>query len=224
MEPRPWPRSLTLNGVFEMKRFLCFIVGVFCFAFVLSGSASAQTFDAFGGYSFDHFSVTPPGTTVTTTAKLNGGEGTVGFYPMGIFGVVGDVSAYHFSQFNGSNGVNVPVKGNVVTYLFGPKVRFPFGPVKPFAEVLFGGARFGNVTTDSSSICSTQVGTPPPCTVESADNSFALSADGGVDVKFARHFALRGQAGYLMTRFNMGVNNSDITQNNVRISVGIVIE
>ena len=66
---------------------------------------------------------------------------------------------------------------------------------------------------------SARSGLKPPG-VNFSENAFAMTAEGGVDVKVAKHVSVRGQGGYLMTRFSGGLSN---TQNNLRLSVGIVI-
>jgi len=52
-----------------------------------------------------------------------------------------------------------------------------------------------------------------------------MTAGGGLDVRVHRHFALRMiQAEYLMTRFQDYSTGNTATQNDVRLSAGIVID
>jgi opacity protein-like surface antigen len=176
-------------------------------------------FDVFGGYSYVHFSTNPKRGGGNITSNLNGGSGSASFYPSEHFGVVADFGGYKLGNLH-QGSRNLGVSGTVFTYLFGPRVRFSSGGVTPFAQVLFGGAHNGNVTTGNAAFCAPGA---PPCTVFKSDNAFALTAGGGADFKIARHFALRGQAEYLMTRFKQPGSTSTGTQNNARISVGIVI-
>jgi hypothetical protein len=171
-------------------------------------------FDVFGGYSYVHVSIPTSGTSGNITSNLNGGSGSVAFYPSRLWGVVGDFGGYKFSSLKqGSSSLDV--SGSVVSYLFGPRIRFGAKAFTPFAQVLFGGAHTGDVT------CSTSVpGCPSSGKFTSSENVFAMTAGGGVDVKVARHFSIRGQAEYFMTKFTDGVNDR---QNNVRVSAGIVI-
>ena len=85
---------------------------------------------------------------------------------------------------------------NIVTYLLGPRVYYREDQrITPFVQTLLGGAH--NTLTGQSSI--------------------ALTAGGGFDVKIDPRVSLRViQAEYLMTRFGT------VTQNNMRISAGIV--
>jgi len=186
--------------------------------------------DAFGGYSYVRFN---QGTTATAVgdvhANLNGGSGSVAFYPSRLWGVVGDFGGYKFSTLSGSavqtatGSSSADASGTVFTYLFGPRIRFGGEAFTPFAQVLFGGAHAGDITTTNSTFC----GGSPPCTVSKSDNAFAMTAGGGVDIKVASHFSIRGQAEYLMTRFkditDTTSNPPRVRQNNARISVGIVI-
>jgi len=173
-------------------------------------------FDVFGGYSYVHFSING-GSGGQITSNLNGGSGAAAFYPNNWLGLVADFGGYKFSTLH-QGSTSLGVSGTAITYLFGPRVRLGHGGVTPFGQILFGGAHAGNIT------CST---TNPNCPstgqVTKSDNSFALTAGGGADFKIARHFALRGQAEYLMTRFKQGSSGTAGSQNNARISVGIVI-
>jgi len=84
-------------------------------------------------------------------------------------------------------------------FLFGPRVSFSVGKVRPFAEALFGA---GHVSVNNG------VG---------SDTSFATALGGGLDYKIIRRVAWRFQGDYVQTRF------FGATQNNVRISTGIVL-
>lgn len=85
---------------------------------------------------------------------------------------------------------------NLVSYLFGPRVSYRSQDrITPFVQVLFGGVY--DTLQDSTAL--------------------AMTAGGGFDVRVAPHVALRLiQAEYFMTRFGRQ------TQNNVRISTGLV--
>jgi hypothetical protein len=53
-------------------------------------------------------------------------------------------------------------------------------------------------------------------------NASAMAAGGGLDIPFGRHLAIRAlQAEYLLTRFDRS-DGSSATQNNLRVSAGIV--
>jgi opacity protein-like surface antigen len=80
--------------------------------------------------------------------------------------------------------------------LFGPRVSFSVGKLRPFAEALFG---VGHVSANGSA----------------SDTSFATALGGGIDYRIFRPVALRFEGDYVQTRF------FSTTQNNVRLSTGI---
>lgn len=100
------------------------------------------------------------------------------------------------ADFSGDYGNIAGVGTSLHTFLFGPQVSFP-ARVSPFAHVLLGGAH--------SSIGGV------------GDTAFAVAVGAGIDAKVAHGIYWRIiQGDYLPTRFS---NN---TQNNVRVSTGIV--
>lgn len=201
-----------------MKKIVLFFAGTLLF----SAAAPAQDmpkFDAFAGYSYFRFN---QGNGENVTGNFNGGNGALAYYPSKWLGVVGDFGAYQISSISQS-GTSADIHGNVVSYLFGPRIRFVTGKVTPFGQVLFGGVRHGDLTSNSASACAPYTA---PCLAMGPENAFAMTAEGGIDINVARHFALRGQGGYFLTRFpqdnGSGVRTRE-TQNNARVSVGIVI-
>jgi len=165
-------------------------------AFLLCLPAAAQESskaDAFLGYSYVRAN---PATSGVSGFNLNGGSGSVAYYPFRSLGIVADFGGYHASNI-----------GTVYTYLFGPRLTHHIGRVTPFAQVLFGGAHDG-----SGAIAS-----------PASANAFAMTAGGGLDVNATQHIGLRlVQAEYLLTRFQETVGGNRLTQNNARISTGIV--
>lgn len=84
-------------------------------------------------------------------------------------------------------------------FLFGPRLSVSVAKFRPFAEALFGGAHV-SINNDGGS-----------------DTSFATAIGGGLDYKIIPLVAWRFQGDYVQTRF------FDATQNNVRLSTGIVL-
>lgn len=193
--------------------------GLLAFAAALPAQEFPK-YDVFGGYSYVHYNQSQSGGNVT--ANLNGGVGAVAVYPSKWLGFVADFGGYKIGSIK-QGSASLPVSGTVIDYLFGPRIRFGTGAVTPFAQVLFGGVRHGDITTSNAGACSPAAA---PCVTAASDNGFGMAAEGGIDVKVAKHLALRGQAGYLMTRFSQDTGSGTqaaMTQNNVRVSVGIVI-
>jgi hypothetical protein len=133
--------------------------------------------------------------------NLNGGSGSFAYNFSDHFSVVGDGGAYRFSGL--PNGLD----STMYTYLFGPRLRFhKFRHVVPFAQILLGGGRL-NASSGG---------------VAAGENGFSMAAGGGVDWPLHGHFAVRlVEADYLLTRFNR-VDGSSATQNDLRISAGLV--
>lgn len=123
--------------------------------------------------------------------NFNGGSGQFAYNVNHWLGAVGDLGGYYTS-----NGFHA----GVISYQFGPRINFRgHGKMTPFVQVLFGGARSIDI---------------------SAQNTFAMTAGGGVDFNISEHFAIRPvQAEYFLTKFTDGASNR---QNNFRYSAGIV--
>lgn len=172
---------------------------------VFAGLASAQiptSGNVFFGYSYYSTDLSN-----LDRANTNGWEASVEGKVIPFLGFVADFDSHYGSQ-------NFPVCQQVppgpfctgasadVTehnFLFGPRVSFSVGKFRPFAEALFGAA---HVDVNNG------VG---------SDTSFATAVGGGLDYKIIRPVAWRFQGDYVQTRF------FGATQNNVRISTGIVL-
>jgi opacity protein-like surface antigen len=200
-----------------MKRWALLCGVMFMFGGMFAGVASAQdhpTFEAFGGYSYlrvdENIGLTNNG------LNFNGGSGSLSFNPNSWLGIVGDIGAYHWSgggEFAGSDAT-------AVSYMFGPKIALRHGPITPFVQTLFGGTHISGTSCDFDDGGDLKVhrnGGEEECG-SGSDNSFSLTLGGGVDWNATRHLGIRLiQAEYYMTRF------FNETQNNARISVGVVV-
>src|SRR3984957_14212654 len=139
------------------------------------------------------------GTIGNRMVGLNGGSASLAFNFNRFVALVADIGGYDDSQLLLSGtGANLPItvnaSGTAFTYLFGP--RFTLGKqrrVSVFAQVLAGGVHASAVTVASCSC------TPLPLP---AQNSFAMTGGGGVDIRLTHHISLRPiQAEYMLTRF-----------------------
>lgn len=174
-------------------------------SFLFSITANAQiptSGNVFFGYSFYNTDLSS-----TNRSNLNGWEASVEGKIFPFVGLVGDVSGYYGSQNAVNPGATCAIgvtcsplyaSTNIQNLLFGPRVSFSAGKIRPFAEALFGG---GHVNANSAG----------------SDTSFATAVGGGIDYKIIRPVALRVQGDYVQTRF------FGTTQNNVRLSTGIVL-
>jgi opacity protein-like surface antigen len=182
-----------------------------------AGSVTPKV-ELFLGYSFLR---NVPASAGNRLAYLHGGSTSVALNLNRHLGLVADFGGFHADRF-GPNappiGGVVDASGNVFTYMFGPRLSLRHDWLTPFVQALFGGVHAGNVTLNG---CSGIGCAPLP-----SENSFAMTAGGGLDVKLSRRVALRlFQAEYLMTRFADPTSSAGQTarQNDVRLSAGIVL-
>jgi opacity protein-like surface antigen len=203
---------------------------------LFAGVAAAQdtpTVELFGGYTFIHVNVgnatiqtdTPVvlrsafGTSLAptdphVTSNLQGGSGSLAFNVNKWFGLAGDFGGSKISSINASGFPSVNVDSTLFTYLFGPRFSYRGNKtVTPFAQLLVGGAHITDVTSAG-------------VTIAKGENAFAMAVGGGLDWNVNKYFAVRvGQVEYLMTRFTnpLSLTGATGTQNNVRVSAGIVL-
>jgi len=150
---------------------------------------------------------------------LNGGSASIAFNINRYLGIVADVGDYTNSEirFQGAYRSTVDVNdadGGVISYLFGPRLSFRHERITPFVQALFGGARASEVTLANCTFS---------CTLLPVQNAFAWTAGGGLDFRVHRHFAIRViQAEYMMTRFQDYTTGNIASQNDVRLSSGLV--
>lgn len=169
---------------------------------LLATVASAQipSANVFFGYSYLN---TDLSSNVNRTSA-NGWEASVEGKILPFLGIVADFDAHYGSQSFVSvcsfGGV-CSVSGNFTenNYLFGPRVSMSIGKLRPFAEVLVGA---GHVNVNNGF---------------GSDTSFADAIGAGVDYKIIPRVAWRLQGDYIGTRL-LGA-----TQNNARVSTGIVV-
>jgi len=153
---------------------------------------------------------------------LNGGSTSIAFNLNRYFGLVGDFGGFDATELELTgagakpSGVN-NASGTALTYLAGPRLSFrKYDRITPFAQVLFGGIHASAVTLSG---CTGVLCTPLP-----SENALALTAGGGLDFGINRRFAIRAiQAEYLMTRFADLSTGYRQTQNDLRISSGLVL-
>ena len=160
------------------------------------------------------------GTIGNRMVGLNGGSASLAFNFNRFVALVADIGGYDDSQLQLSGtGANQPItvnsSGTAFTYLFGP--RFTIGKqrrVSIFAQVLAGGVHASAVTvTNCTSAC-----IPLP-----AQNALAITGGGGVDIRLSHHISLRPiQAEYMLTRFAAVPSGSSASQNDLRLSSGLV--
>lgn len=184
------------------------VAGTIFSTLLLGGLALAQiptSGNVFFGYTYLNTDVAPP-----NRASMNGWQATVEGKVLPFIGIAADFSSYYGTPNFPLPAVPVctlppcppPSPENFSTreenYLFGPRVSISVARFRPFAEALIGA---GHINAHSAG----------------SDTSFATAIGGGLDYKLLRILAWRFQGDYLQTRFFSN------TQNNVRLSTGIVL-
>lgn len=174
--------------------------------------------DLYLGYSFMRVS---PQTSGAGAIDLHGGSFSVSWNAHRHIGLVADFGGYHGSKTfplllaNGAplaaiGPASNQLSGEIYTYMFGPRFTYRNSEnsqrATPFVQVLFGGAHASaDILGDSTS-----------------QNTFAMSAGGGLDVRIVDRVSWRlFQGEYLLTRFNE-TGAARMNQHNARISTGIV--
>jgi hypothetical protein len=154
-------------------------------------------FEVSGAYSY----VRANGGDPAAGYNLNGGSASFAYNFSDRISLVADGGIYRFS------GLPAGLDSTMYTYLFGPRLTFrKVSHFTPFAQVLLGGGRL-NASSGG---------------INAGENGFSMAIGGGIDVPFRHRFSIRViQAEYLLTRFD-DVTGAAATQNNVRVSAGIV--
>ena len=155
--------------------------------------------------------------------NLNGGSGSVAFNFNRWIGLVADIGGYDDNKvvLTGS-GTNEPLTldstGRAYTYLFGPRLSYRnTSRFTPFVQGLVGGIHASEVDATGC------VGSPD-CIVLPGQYALAVAAGGGIDFRLNRHFSLRPvQAEYMMTRFPSVPAGGSSSQNDLRLSTGLVL-
>jgi opacity protein-like surface antigen len=192
------------GGVMKSKVVVCSL-GFLSFLAITTRGQEYSKVDLFTGYSYVRANPSggtlPQGATSQPSFNMNGGEASVAYNVNNWFSGVFDFAGYRTSQLLS----NPPLKGNMYTYIFGPRVSYRhLGRITPFAQTLFGIAHGDTYL----------VGTK---------TEFAMTVGGGFDYSLSRHLSVRPiQADYLLTRFEEEFLSGKRTQNNVRLSTGLV--
>ena len=160
-----------------------------------------------------------PNLTPITSFNVFGGGGQVDFNFGSVWGLKADFMGY--TQGSGLKnqlhdlGYTGQVNGNLFTYMFGPQVKKHSGTVQPFAEFLFGAAHTNAYTAILTAEGKLLSGS-------GNNNGFAMALGGGIDIRVARHVALRPiEVDYLLTHFTANKINYSAYQNNFRYVGGL---
>lgn len=198
-----------------MKR----IVLLMAAALLCGATAFAQDnskFEITGDYSF--FRATSPLSSAWNSINYNGGGGDVTFFLTPHFGAKADFQGYNsVSQCaNASYGFNGCTSGNLITYMFGPVVKYRINKFEPFGELLFGASH----TNLYSNACTANVGL---CTSSSpTTTAFTMALGGGVDLRVAHRLAVRlFDVDYVPQHFTNNFSGGNSLQSSLRVQTGL---
>jgi hypothetical protein len=189
-----------------MKRY-AFIAGVICLSgtFLSAQENGTPAVEVGVNYSFVH--VTSQG---LAHYGENGGSAYAEYNLNKTVGIVADVGGYDSGNFSRHS----------VSYMAGPRINWRMGRAVPYVQFLFGGIHEWGLTS-AVSPTSPFINSVPPVT--SSPNGFATAAGVGLDINITRHFAVKPfQVEYFMTQLPNFVETSNIVQNNLRYSGGLV--
>ena len=194
-------------------------IGLF-FLGCLSAFAQERRAEVFFGYSYTRIN---PNTSGQPGFNLNGGNAAVAYDLSEPIALVVDFGGYHIAKIG-----NASADVDFFSFLFGPRFSYrAHSRIIPFGQVLIGG------------VSTSLYGAPPGSFVGGRAGGFAMTLGGGVDAKMSERLAFRLiQSEYFMTRFHEFSASPGsplsafpgivpavgrVTQNNLRISTGIVL-
>ena len=220
-------------------------------SFVFAGALLLAAGTAVADDEYPRVETAPAFTYVHNSPVLGGSQsfncygfgGTIAVNFTSLFGLAADLGGCRVAGLDNTYGIGSKVHVGEGTYVFGPRFTFRnFGKIQPFLETNFG---FEHIRVkcnngDLGNACGSVVAVQPlptdttvivvsnPNDTSVGKNAFALTAGGGLDIKFNKKFALRlVQAEYLYTRFGndcqFAVCSNNNGQNSFRLKSGIVI-
>jgi len=195
-----------MQTIFTVMRTLGWTVAVLA---VLCGLAAPQVHAQSVKPFFWHLDFSADFSYVRTNFSDNGGgefnviggSGSAAYFLNPHVSIVGDFGGYKF------NSLPRGIDSTMYTYTFGPRYtfrHFAFGT--PYVQGLLGGGRLNSSAGG----------------IQAGENGLVGAFGGGWDLPLTHQIDIRViQADYLMTRFARA-DGSSATQNNVRLSFGIV--
>jgi hypothetical protein len=197
-------------------------------ALLLVFAAAAQDtprVETFVGYTYTRAN----SATNVPAFSMNGGGGQVVYNFNKWIGFVMDMGAVH----NGNLGGN-PIDTTVSNYLFGPRVSVRYSRLRPYLQILWGGAHLGtstriaaltppSVPSQPIIVGGVPVGPNQPITarINASTTGFAMTVGGGLDLKINKWVSFRPVGlDYYLTRFQNFRSLNDNNQNNLRYTTG----
>jgi len=134
---------------------------------------------------------------------------------------------FEFGGYHNGNIHNIQFDTTEMTYLFGPRFSVSRSRrVMPYFHILFGGIHL--TTSLPVTVAPTPLDTNPTTTrIAASQDTFAMAAGGGLDVRLSHHVTFRPiQGDYLLTRLEdfgqSGQPSQNRNQHNVRWAAGFL--
>ena len=196
-------------------------VSVLGLVILIASVSAAQSFpkvELAAGYSYVNFHTNIPG---TGNQNLNGGGGAFVYNLADWLGIKAEFMGYGFgSGWTGKLhelGYIGSASANLLTYQFGPQLKWRPGRFQPFIESLYGGAHSNGY---ASVLKAKGDGTYLLKGGGGNDNAFALELGGGLDIVLSKTVQIRPvEVDYQLTRF--GYKTYSANQNNFKYFAGI---
>ena len=205
-----------------------FIIAV---ALLCAWTAAAQDtplVETFLGYTYQRAN----SATDVPAFSMNGGSGQVAVNFNKWVGFVMDMGAVHNGNVGGHH-----IDNTLVNYLFGPRFSLRYSRIRPYAQVLFGGAHFG------TSVAATLVeppnvpaqpifipgegnipagpGQPISARLVHSQTAFGMTVGGGLDIKINKWVSFRPVGlDYFLTRLQNMRSLNDNNQHHIRYTTG----
>ncbi len=225
-------------------RSFVFAGGLLLAAGIASGQEEYTKFEIAPGFNYQHDA---PVFGTSRTSECAGGDVTLAYNVTHLFSLVADLSGCDMFGFNNPFGAGTAkLHGDAFTYVFGPRITFRKGRVHPFISVNVGGEEVGvhcntgNLGNACGSIIPGLGVTPAivggapviyapqnPYSTGVTENSFALTAGVGMDIRVNHHIAIRLiQADYLYSQFGnscqFALCSHNSQQGSFRLESGLV--
>ena len=208
-----------------MKTSLSIIAVVLLCAFVAAAQDTPRV-ETFLGYTYTRAN----SATNVPAFSMNGGGGQVAVNFNKWVGFVMDLGAVH----NGNVG-GLHIDNTVSNYLFGPRLSLRYSRIRPYFNILFGGAHFGTsvaaallepglpgqptqpIFVPGEGNLPVGPGQPVSARLVHSQTAFAFTTGGGLDIKINKWVSFRPVGlDYYLTRFQNMRSLNDNNQHNIR--------
>ena len=202
------------------------VIGVILMFAMVAAAQDVPKMETFLGYTYTRAS------TATDIPSLSANGGSSQFvYNFGKYiGAVADLGAVHNGKIGGDR-----VDNTTATFLFGPRLSLHYSRIRPYFQVLWGGAYLAASTQVNAIVEPSQpiylpgekqVVTPIPgqavtARLVASQTAFSMTAGGGLDIKISKSLSFRPIGlEYFMTRFQNFRTLNDNNQNSLRYTTG----